>query len=196
MVLWVSPPVLLFNTMKPALFFRIWHSFEFALSMIAEIRQYGCIHSLCSVGLSWCFEIQFMYLLYTSNACHKIIVGLQIKVWIRVLLNSLDVVKLFLDIGKLGPRFFWKSEGCNRKSLHSRIYTLSLVLSMPFRARHSCANRLLCSTTLFACLRSILHVGLWCVAICQCGTCLVVCAKGLFAWLRSLFSPNACLFDC
>jgi len=38
--------------MEPALFFRIWHSFEFALSMIAEIRQYECIHSLCNVGLS------------------------------------------------------------------------------------------------------------------------------------------------
>ena len=54
-------------------FFRIWHSFEFALSMIAEIRQYECIHSLCNVGLSWCFQIQCMYLLYIFNA---IVIGL------------------------------------------------------------------------------------------------------------------------
>jgi len=73
MVLWVSPLVLLLCTMEPVLFFRIWHSFEFALSMIAEIRQYECIHSICNVGLSWCFEIQCMYLLYTFNA---IVIGL------------------------------------------------------------------------------------------------------------------------
>jgi len=65
MVLWVSPLVLLLCTMEPALFFRIWHSVEFALSMIAEIRQYECIRSLCNVGLSWCFKIQCMNLLYT-----------------------------------------------------------------------------------------------------------------------------------
>ena len=52
MVLWASPLGLLLRTMEPALFFRIWHSFEFALSMIAEIRQYECIHSLRNVGLS------------------------------------------------------------------------------------------------------------------------------------------------
>ena len=44
-----------------------------------------------------------------------------------------------------------------------------------------------------ACLRCILHVGLWCGVIY--GTCLVVCAKDFFAWLHSLFSPNACLCD-
>ena len=74
------------------------------------------------------------------------------------------------------------------KNRHSRIYTLSLVLSTYFRARHSCANRLLCSTFLFAYLRYILYVGFCCDAIC--GTCPVVCATEFFAWLRSLFSPN------
>jgi len=32
-----------------------------------------------------------------------------------------------------------------RKRCHSLIHTLSLVLSMHFRTRHSCANSLLCS---------------------------------------------------
>ena len=73
MVLWVSPLVLLLSTMEPALFSRIWHAFEFALSMIAEIRQYECIHSICNIGLSWCFQIQCMYFLYTFNA---IVIGL------------------------------------------------------------------------------------------------------------------------
>jgi len=76
---------------------------------------------------------------------------------------------------------------------HSNIYTLSLVLSMYFRARHSCANSLLCSTLLFACLRCILHVGLCCGAIW--GTCLVVCAIESFAWIRSVFSPTSYLCD-
>ena len=93
-----------------------------------------------------------VFIIHLECYCHKIIKGLQIKVRIRVLYNSLD-----------------------------------------FRARHSCANRLLFSTFLFASLRSNLHVGLWCGAIC--GACLVVCAKEFFAWLRSLFSPNACLCD-
>ena len=94
-----------------------------------------------------------VFIIHLQCYCHRIIVGLQIKVWIQVLYNSLD-----------------------------------------FRAWHSCANRLLFSTFLLACLRSILHVGLWCGAICR--TCLVVCAKDFFAWLRSLFSPNACLCGC
>jgi len=62
-----------------------------------------------------------------------------------------------------------------RHYCHSKIYTLSLALSMHFCVRHSCANRLLCSTFLFACLRCILHVVLCCSAIC--GTCLVVCCR-------------------
>jgi len=78
-----------------------------------------------------------VFIIHLQCYCHMIVVGLHIKVRIRVLYNSLD-----------------------------------------FRARHSCANRLLCSTFLFACLRCILHVGLWCGAIC--GTCLVVCATEFF----------------
>jgi len=86
MVLWVSPLVLLLYTMEPALFFRTGHSLEFALSMIAEIREYECIHSLCNVSLSWCFKIQCMYFfIHLKCYCHRIIVGLQIKVRIRVL---------------------------------------------------------------------------------------------------------------
>jgi len=68
----------------------------------------------------------YVFIIHLQCYCHRIIVGLSIKVWIRVLYNSLD-----------------------------------------FRARHSCANRLLFSTFLFACLRSILHVGLWCGAIAE-----------------------------
>ena len=44
------------------------------------------------------------------------------------------------------------------------------------------------------CLRRILHVGLWCGAIC--GTCLVVCAKRFFCLMCSLSSTNSCLCDC
>jgi len=82
MDLWVLPLVLLLCTMEPTLFFRIWLSFEFALSMIAEIRPYECIHSSCTVGLSWFFKIQCMYLLYTFNA---IVIGHRDKISILIL---------------------------------------------------------------------------------------------------------------
>jgi len=66
-----------------------------------------------------------------------------------------------------------------RKNCHSTIYTLSFVLSMYFRARHSRANIFLCTTILFACLRCVLHVRLCCGALC--GTCLIVRAIEYFA---------------
>jgi len=94
--------------------FSIWHSFEYArwyACMIAEIRQLECIHSSCHVGPSWCFDIQcntvHVSIIHLQYYCHRIIVGLQIKVRTKVLLNSFDIIKLFLDIGKLGPIFFW-----------------------------------------------------------------------------------------
>ena len=105
MVLQVSPLVLLLCTIEPALFFRIWHSFEFALSMIAEIRQYE--HSICNIGLSWCFQIQCRYLLYTFNA---IVIGLQ-QVYKSKYeyefckVHSIFVLGILVQIGCSAPRF-------------------------------------------------------------------------------------------